>query len=77
MIIVLLLQDEVNEDIVEEVPPYDNDVYEDVEMGGSGEDDDDEPSQVYASVSAEHVAKKRYRQHTRLLLALDVLMLVV
>ena len=52
-----LLQEE---DVEEEVPPYDDDVYEDVEVGGSGEDDGDEPSQVYASVSADHKAKKRY-----------------
>ena len=45
----------VKEDIEAEVPPYD-DVYEDVEMGG---EDDDEPSQIYASVSTEHKAKKR------------------
>ena len=33
-----------------EVPPYDDDIYEDVEVGGSGADDDDF-SDVYAAVS--------------------------
>ena len=53
-------QDEGSMDKEEDVPPYD-DVYEDVEMGGgSGDDDDDEPSQVYATVSAQHKTKKRW-----------------
>ena len=41
-----------------EAPPYD-DVYEDVEMGGST-GADDEPDEVYATVSVEHKAQKRY-----------------
>lgn len=36
----------------------DDDVYEDVEMGGAS-GSDDESNQVYASVSADHKAKKR------------------
>ena len=43
---------------MEEAPPYD-DVYEDVEMGGST-GADDEPDEVYATVSVEHKAQKRY-----------------
>ena len=42
---------------MEEAPPY-NDVYEDVEMGGST-GADDEPDEVYATVSVEHKAQKR------------------
>jgi hypothetical protein len=52
----------------EEIPP-DDDVYEDVEIGGSGADDDD-PSEVYATVSSEYKAKKRYTSRSLLYLAM-------
>ena len=41
-----------------EIKPND-DVHKDIEVGGSGNNDADEPSQFYASISAEHKAKKR------------------
>ena len=59
-LVCISLQDEVKEDLAVEVPPYDDDIYEDVEVGGSGADDDD-TSDVYAAVSTEYKAKKRYR----------------
>ena len=54
---ILSLQDEVKEDLA---APYDDDIYEDVEVGESGSDDDD-TSDVYATVSTEYKAKKRYQ----------------
>ena len=53
---IISLQDEVKEDLA---APYDDDIYEDVEVGESGSDDDD-TSDVYATVSTEYKAKKRY-----------------